>query len=217
MNFSWLAVFVFFLFWLLIYFSFSSERKTLFTSFWLLGLYLFWGFKIISSFHFPLAIFFLFYLSAFGLLFLLFGLMNLFFKNRLAIYSFFQNFFLLIIFLIFYYSSTPPYFFPLIFFLFLSLFFLFKEAFSFFGLNFFQRQRLFALFLALAIIEVFWLSGFLSLGFINSALFLTILSAFLKKLILTHLQGKLNLSFVFQNIFLFLCLCLIIFIFSFSS
>ncbi|PIR07335.1 hypothetical protein COY65_01030 [Candidatus Jorgensenbacteria bacterium CG_4_10_14_0_8_um_filter_39_13] len=214
LNFSWLAGFIFFISWLLIYFSFSSEKQWLFSSFWLTGFYTFWGFKIILNFPVRISTSLLIYFAAGLIFFLLFGLMNLYFKNRLSAYSFFQDFLLMVIFLIFFHSLSLPWLFPLGFVLFFSLFFLFKEVFSFAGLNFYRRHAVISLLLALGTVEVAWLVGFLPLGFINGAIFLTLFSFICRDTALTHFKGGLTLSFVFIQISLFLLLSLIIFIFS---
>lgn len=214
LNFSWLAGFIFFISWLLIYFSFSSEKQWFFASFWLAGFYTFWGFKTILNFPVRTSILLLIYFAAGLILFLLFGLMNLYFKNRLSVYSFFQDFLLMVIFLIFFNLFQLPWIFPLGFVLFFSLFFLFKEAFSFAGLNFYRRHAVISLLLALGTVEVAWLAGFLPLGFFNAAIFLTLFSFICRDTALTHFKGGLTLSFVFTQISLFLLFSLLIFIFS---
>lgn len=200
-----LAVFAVFLFWL--YYFQLLERKGLGFSFLVLsvsGLLIlyFWGVGFYPILAGCLIAAFLFYLLA--------GLANFAFKERVSVYLFLNTGLLLTVFILFFKQGTAQsnYYSGLLFLLFAFVFLFLNECFCFWqpldGRLFYPR--FFALVGAFLTAELFWVVGLLPLGFINAAILLTTFVFLFRDAVLAYAAGRFNRKFFAGQILVFLIL-----------
>lgn len=149
---------------------------------------------------------------SFLLFFAVFGLANLFFRERFLVYGVLNTALLVSFFLFFFYLARGPENFWLLGpALFITTFFLLKEVLIFFGFSGKRRLALHAGALSLISLEFFHISQFLPLGFINAAAYIAIFLVLAKDLVVSSINGTLNFSFMMKQITLFLVLTIVVF------
>ncbi len=214
LNFSLPVFLVFSLLLVGIYFSQLPERGQFKTSFLILVL------TAISALFFFASNFYLVILIclAFGFLFyLLLGVTDLIFKNRQAVYLFFNTCLFLAVFLLFFGADKSKHFLLINALLFLVIFLLFKECFDF--LRSVNHNSLFiihnSLFIALVFsflgLELFWAINLLPIGFINSAILLALFVFLTRDFTLIYFSGRLNRRFFVNHLLIFVILVIFIF------
>jgi hypothetical protein len=201
-----LAIFVISVFWL--YFSQLSERKRLRSSFIILFLMAFLILRL-EEVNFGIFLGETIFLSL--LFYLLLGLDTFIFKNPKATYLFLNTGLFLIIFLFFCGLGGLNYFWGINFLLFFIIFFLSKECFL---RNSIHQPLFFSLVITFLTLELFWVINLLPIGFVNSAIFLTIFVFLARDFILAYFSGQLNRRFIISQFLIFSFLGIIIFIFS---
>jgi len=195
------AIFIISVFWL--YFSQLPERRHFRFSFIIL----------------MLTAFFVLHFSVWGILiffplfYLLLGLGAFVFKNSAAVYLFLNTCLFLIIFLFFFGLGRPEYFLLVNLLLFLIIFFLLRECFknSLFPIH---NSQFIALVIAFLSLELFWAINLLPLGFVNSAILLTLFIFLTRDFVLAYFSGRLNRQFLVSHFLIFSILAVLIFVFS---
>jgi len=204
------AVFVAALFiFLVIYFTLSPERKILRRSILLLVFLGMVGSKILAGASFWPRFGFgcLWTLGFFALL----GLTEFFFVNREQIYGLLNTLILFFSFAVFFYLNRGGNFWALGLILVLLLVSLFSEALRFFEAGAPRRTFFLSAAAGFVVLELAWILGFLPLGFLNAALFLTLISFLLRDTVVFSLRGKLNLPLILRELAILFVLGLTIF------
>lgn len=214
-DFSPAALLFFFLLLFWFYFSQLPERRHFRLSFIILSLTAFLALRFSGvglgvSLGEILIFSFLFYL--------LLGLGAFVFKNPNAIYRFLNTCLLLVVFLFFFGVGKSEHFLLVNLLLFLVVFFLFRECFVFFRSAALQpqitvHQPLFtALVIAFLSLELFWSISLLPIGFINSAILLTLFVFLMRDFVLAYFSGRLSRKFLIYHSLIFIILISLIFI-----
>lgn len=192
-----------------IYFREPPFRRFIFkTSFWLLVLLIFivFGLGPLPQIAFwPLLI-------LFGLAFwILDGLINFSFKNRLFFYSLFNDLIVLLgAALFFRFFLRFPFLTSLAWFIFLIL--VLNEFCRVWEIFRPRRTLVVNAVIALAGLEIGVLTVFLPLGFINAAALLTLFVIFSREAVLNHFRGELSLSYLFRQFTFFVLAVIIVFL-----
>lgn len=213
-NFSFPVLFVFFLLFLWFYLSQLPERRYFRISFLILIVTAFFvlrflGYSFSLIFWETLFFSFLFYLLS--------GLTALTFRDRQSVYLFINTCLFLIIFLLFFSIGKSKYFLLSNVSFFLIIFLLLKEGFDFLrslmphSLFIIPNSQFMSLVIAFLSLELFWIIGLLPVGFINSALLLTLFVFFMRDFALAHFSGRLNRRFIFNHFIAFIILAVLIF------
>lgn len=208
-NFHFIAILGFFVLLLIIYFSQAGERKLLRLSFWVLPALSLAAIGLISPINLIGLIGFIFVFAI--LFFIILGLVDFFFKERALVYGIFNTALFLILFLLFFYLTPLKNFWILGIALFFLIILIFGEIFKFFEMP--KTKRTFALAAAASLlgVEFSWITGLLPLGFINSAVFLTLFFLLTRDAFIASVRGNLNFSFVFRELLFFVFITIIIF------
>ena len=213
-NFSLSAIFIFCFLLLWFYFSQLPERGYSRISFLVLVLTAFFALRFFGT-NFSVA---LGLVPIFSFLFyLLLGLTAFIFKNRHSVYLFLNTGLFLAVFLLFFSVAQSKYFLFLNFLLFLIIYFLIKECFDFLrsavqnSLFLIPNSRFIALVLAFLSLELFWAISLLPIGFINSAILLTLFVFLMRDFALTYFSGRLNRRFLIYHSLIFIILVSLIF------
>lgn len=144
------------------------------------------------------------------LFYLLVGLANFVFKDKLSVYLFLNTGLLLIVFALFFNRGTEwAKYFPWLFLLlFIIVFLLLRECFLFWksAASHLHYPLFFALLGAFLSVEMFWAIGLLPLGFIKAAIFLTTFVFLFRDAILAYAAGCFNRKFFLGQILVFLVL-----------
>ncbi len=213
-NFSFSALFIFFILLIGLYFSQLPERGYFKISFLILIL------TALSTLNFVQGNFYLaiFSCAVFAFLFYLFlGVMDLIFKNRQAVYLFFNTYLFLGVFSLFFGADKSKYFLLINALLFLAIFLLFKECFGFLRLVsrhfsfIIHNSRFISLVFAFLGLELFWAINLLPIGFINSAILLTLFIFLMRDFVLIYFSGRLNRRFFVNHLLIFIILVIFIF------
>lgn len=211
--FSWLAISVFWGFFGYVYFAESFRRRSFRFSYWLLVLLTFIFIKIGLDYFWTPVLALSFFLIFLVLFFVILGLIDFVFGNQFLIYNLFHSSFFLAVFGIFFYFR-----FFSSFWLFLGLFLttllLLEEFFVFNGIGWPKRRLAAEGVLALAAVQIAWLTSFLPIGFINSAAFLVLFLGLSRDAILAHFQGHFSIFYLFRQLTFFVILSLFIFLIS---
>ncbi len=212
-RFSFLGCLVYFTVIAFLYFSESSERKTLRVSFWTVSVLALLAFSDAASLPpllIPSIIKVMIVLSFGAMLYFLLGLSHLAFPDRALSYRLVQSialFFVMAEFFFFAPSLGDASFFP--FFLWsagmiILLALLFKEAFVFLGVHHRRRTvRLLSFASGFLALEVSLLVLFLPLGFISAGAFLALFLVLFRDTLIMHFEGGLVFSFVLKELTLF--------------
>ena len=194
-----------------VYYSLLPDRTALYVSFSLAACLGFFGLFLLRDAS-P-AISFLAVIGFGALFFLVVGLVQFFFKDRMLVFGILETVLFLAIFAILF-SLTEfvplayevPWFFGTA----LLVFLLFRESFLFTGIAVGRRMNVLSLTAALLATELVWFLRFLPLGFLNNAAFLTLFLILLKDGIKAHTGGTLSHSFVFRSLVIFVFFSVII-------
>ncbi|MDP3052800.1 MAG: hypothetical protein Q8N22_02510 [bacterium] len=213
-NFSFSA-FLFFSFLMAgIYFSQLPERGQFRISFLVLTLTALLAFYFFAD---------SFYLAFFGclifsfLFYLLLGLTDFIFENRRAVYLFFNTCLFLAVFSLFFGADKSKHFLLINALLFSAIFLLFKECFGFLRsashrLPFIvHNPRFISLVFSFLGLELFWAINLLPIGFINSAILLTLFVFLMRDFVLIYFSGRLNRRFFANHFLIFIILVIFIF------
>lgn len=214
LNFSVPFLVVFSILLISLYFSQLPERGSFKVSFLLLVLTAF-STLIFFKNNFYLVVF---SCLAFGFLFyLLLGLTAFVFKNRHSVYLFFNTSLFLAAFLLFFAADKSKYFLPINLLLFLAIFVIFRECFGFLRSSA-QRPQLIvhnpqflSLVFAFLGLELFWAISLLPVGFVNSAVLLTLFVFLMRDFAIAYSAGHLNRQFFISHCLLFVILIVLIF------
>ena len=213
-NFSFFALFIFFLLLVGLYFSQLEDRGYLKTSFFVLALTALLSLNFLKG-NFGLAVF---ACLVFSLLFyLLLGLVALLFKNRHSVYLLFNTCLFLVIFLDFFSVDKSKHFLIINLLLFSVIFFLFKACFNFLrsagqnSLFVIHNSQFIALVFAFITLELFWVINLLPIGFINSAVLLTLFIFLMRDFAIAYFSGRLNRQFFIHHCLMFVVLAVLIF------
>lgn len=145
------------------------------------------------------------------LFFVLLGLIDFFFKERLSVYGVFSTALVALLSIVFFYLARDPgnfWFLGTAFFLVLYL--LLKEAFGIWEAGL-RRLTLSALILSFLGLELSYILQFLPLGFLNAALFLTLFSVLARDAVISSAKGNLGFSLMMKQVTFFVILAIIIF------
>ena len=192
-----------------VYLSEVEERYVLGRSFWVMAFAGLAGMKFLVAAPHP------FFWGFTGLwtlgFFTALGLTAFFFANRQFVYGLLNTLVLFLVFFLFFYFNQIGNFWSLGLILFLLIGTIFGEAFRFLEIGASRRTRLFSWGLAVVILELAWILSFLPLGFVNAAVFLTLVSLIVRDAVLLHFKGLLNQGFVLKELVIFWVLGLIVF------
>ncbi len=213
-NFSFSAFLIFSLLLVGIYFSQLPERGQLRISFFVLAL------TALSALNFFADSLYLviFGCLIFGFLFyLLLGLTDFIFENRRTVCLFFNTCLFLAVFSLFFGADKSKHFLLINALLFLAIFLLFRECFNFLrsvsqNSSFIIHNSVFiALVFAFLGLELFWAINLLPIGFINSAILLTLFVFLMRDFVLVYFSGRLNRRFFVNHLLVFIILVIFIF------
>jgi len=214
-DFSFFASAAFFLLILVLYLFQLPERHYFRISYLILSLASFLALRFFEGNFYPAA----FASFAFGFLsYLIFGLVNLIFENRKSVYLFLNTCLLLAVSLIVFAADKSKYFFIINVLLFLAVFLLFEGCFNFLrsagrnSLLAFHNSRFVSFVFAFLGLELFWTISLLPIGFINSAVLLTLFLFLTRDFTLSYFSGLLNRRFLINNFFVFIFLAVFVFI-----
>jgi hypothetical protein len=126
-------------------------------------------------------------------------------KNLLVLYSVFIGYFL---------SNKYNLFFVKFLAVFVIVFFVVQEWFLWLGIDFPRRRRLISIVFSFIILQFVWVVSLLPLGFINSALLITIFVYLMFSFCANHFKGTLNKKLVINNLIILASSLLIIFFFT---
>ncbi|KKU98995.1 MAG: hypothetical protein UY32_C0009G0024 [Candidatus Jorgensenbacteria bacterium GW2011_GWC1_48_8] len=192
-----------------IYLSEVQERYALGRSFWVMAFAGLVGGKILASA--PLALL----LGFTGLwtigFFTVLGLTAFFFANRQFVYGIFNTPVIFLVLFLFFYISQIGNFWSSGIILFLLIGLIFGEVFRFFEINAPRRTFLFSWGFAVLTLEVAWILSFLPLGFMNAAIFITLVLLVARDTVINHFKGALNLVFLLKELAIFWVLGLLVF------
>lgn len=214
-NFSFLT-FLFFLFLVIgIYFSQLPERGQFKTSFLFLVLTALAALNFFAESFYPA----IFICAVFSFLFYLFlGITGIIFKNRQAVYLFFNSCLFLAVFSLFFGVDKSRHYLIINLLLFLIIYFLIKECFYFLrsviqnSLFVIHNSQFIALVFAFLGLELFWVINLLPIGSINSAILLTLFIFLMRDFALIYFSGRLNRRFLVNHFLIFIILVVFIFI-----
>lgn len=213
-NFSISALIVFSFLLIGLYFSQLPERSHFKISFLILVL------AALSTLNFYQGSLYLVIFSCliFSFLFyLLFGITALIFKDHQSVYLFFNTCLFLAVFLLFFAADKSKHFLFINFLLFLAVFFVFKECFNFLrsanqnSLFIIHNAQFIALVFAFLTLELFWVINLLPVGFVNSAVLLTLFIFLMRDFVVAYFSGRLNRQFFIYHISMFVVLAALIF------
>lgn len=213
-DFSFFAIFVFFLLAGWLYFSQLPERFHFRVSFLVLVATAVFALRFFGS-NFYLA-----FLGClvFGFLFyLLLGLPALVFRNRQSVYLLLNTGLFSVVFLLFFGADKLKHFLTINFLIFLVIFFLFKECFDFLhsavhnSLFIVHNSRFVSLVFAFLSLELFWAISLLPIGFINLAVLQTLLVFLTRDFALAYFSGRLDRRFLIYQFLVFIALVSLIF------
>lgn len=213
-NFSVSALIAFLILLISLYFSQLPERGHFKISFLILVLA---ALLILNFFQNDLYLVIFVCLAFSFLLYLLFGLPALFFKNRHSVYLFLNTSLFLAVFLLFFAADKSKYFLFINFLLFLAVFFIFRECFDFLRsaaqrFQFIVHNSWFiSLVFAFLSLELFWAINLLPIGFVNSAVLLTLFVFLMRDFAIAYSSGHLNRQFFIYHFLLFILLAALIF------
>jgi hypothetical protein len=205
---------------LAIYLSESPERRVLRSSFWLLSMFSILGIAAVSLLpgYFLIDIMAAFLILFFGIsLFLVFGLTNVFFKNKVLVYNLLNAAVLVYFFLLAFYLTPDPsgkeVFNFILWFLaiFLGSRLIMKETLIVNGSPENRNLKITVWSFSLIIAEIAVFAAILPLGFVDAAAFLTLFSVLGRDVILARLNGSLNLYLVFREVTIFVVVLSLIF------
>lgn len=195
------------------YFTQVAERKALRVSLWslpLVALIGFWAFPAHPAFFGGSAAFgVLAFALFFGAFFILAGLGDFLFKDRFLWYGIAHTVTLLAVFLVFPLLAAASLWWLFVFFF--VLFWLFEEAFVFFGVETPRRVRAASAALTFLAVEISFLTGLLPLGALDAAAFLALLFFLLRDALVAHFEGALDRGFALRGLTVFVLFALIIF------
>jgi len=217
---SFWPVFIFACAMLAIYLSEPPERRSLRSSFWLLSILSILGVAAVSALsgYFLINLMSVLLALSFGVsLFLIFGLTNLFFKDKIVTYNFLNAAVSASFFLMAFYIMPDPSnngVFNLVLW-FLAVFIgsrvIVKEALVFNGLPENKSLRVITWSFSLIVAEIAIFAAVLPLGFVDAAAFITLLSIMGRDVILARFSGSLNRSLVFREVTIFVLILSLIF------
>lgn len=209
-DFSWWTIAAFFLILFSIYLSETGERGFTRFSFWLGAALSVEGLYLLlppapeaAGFYEPII-----FWAAVLFFAVLLGLNRLLFKNRFFVYGMLSTVLLFFLFLV-YYSLPRTFLWTLL--LFLAVTLLIKEALEFFGFRGKKRNVLVGALVGFLSVEISWVLGFLPLGFINAAIFLTLITLLLRDSLTRHFTGSLNAVYILRELTLFIVFAMVIF------
>lgn len=192
-----------------IYLSETLERKALRRTFLVLVISGLVGAKVFGALSLPI------FWGFWGLwtlgFFVALGMTGFYFVSRDAVYGFLNTLVVFLISVIFFYLNRAANFWfagPIFFVIFSAVF---GEVFGFLGVRAPRRELILSLALAFVLTEIAWILGFLPLGFLNSALFLTLFSAVIRDIVVSRFRGKLDLPLFLRELAILFILGLIIF------
>ncbi len=212
-------IFLFIVAALYFYFHPLFEAKKNFSSFLIL-LFV----ALLAASHLPVAAgkWNFFAAALFGLFFfILLGVKNLVFINRLVIYEFVNNFLFFSLFIVFFLFDKADWFFLKYAIIFLAIFALFRafllsqdflRGTQASNLPIAAKINLFSVSLAVLISQFILIAAYLPIGFLNLAAISLVVVLALKDLTISHLYGNLNRSIILKNATMVLIFSVIIFI-----
>jgi hypothetical protein len=203
-----------------IYLSESPERRILRSSFWLFSLFSILGIAAVSSLsgYFLIGPMTVFLILLFGFsIFLIFGLVNLLFKDKTFVYNLLNTAVLAYFFLLAFYmmpglSSGGSVDFVLWFLaVFLGFRLIMKETLVMNGSPESRNLKITAWSFSLIVAEIAVFAAMLPLGFVDAAAFLTLFSILGRDMVLARLSGLLSPSLVFKEMTIFVVVLSLIF------
>ncbi len=213
-NFSFLAFLIFSLLAVEIYFSQLPERGQFKISFLFLVLTALAVLNFFANGFYPA----IFICAVFAFLFYLFlGITDIIFKNRQAVYLFFNTCLFLGVFSLFFGADKSKHYLIINLLLFLIIYFLIKECFDFLrlvvknSLFIIHNSQFIAFVFAFLGLELFWAINLLPIGFINSAILLTLFIFLMRDFTLIYFSGRFNRQFFVNYLLVFVILVVFIF------
>lgn len=208
-GFGWFPLIAFFGVVFIIYVLESATAKSIKASFWLLPI-----FTVVGSYFllklfpsvFPTAPIVAFVFAF--IFFIILGLQNFLFKNRLLIYGILNALIFLILSLVVF-SQNILIFWSAV--LFLAVYFVFKESLGFFGVVSTKHSSFISAAVAFLGLVIGFFLSFLPLNFIGLAAFLTLFLLLVRDSFLVYSQGFLDLNFVFRELTFFILISFVIF------
>ncbi len=189
-----------------VYFREIEEKKFFRTSFWLLPVLVLAAIGLIGPISpiGPIAVFAV-------LFFVLLGLINLFFKERFLVYGVFNAAVLVALSLLFFFLLRPGNFWLSGTVFFAALFLILRENLGFLGPFSGRRATLSAGIIAFLGLELSYFLQFLSLGFINAAVYLALFLVLVREAAVSSIKGSFSFSFMMRQITLFAVLSIVVF------
>jgi len=206
LHFSFFSLLIFFLLMLKVYFSQTGARQHFRTSFWVSNLLFVIFLAQIENLIGLKLLIFIFYGV---LMFLILGLMNLFFKEKFIVYNFVNLLILLLLFsgIFAFHPLFKNFSFWQIFLwsfgIFWGVVLVLLEFWKNFGKGFLRKERFWSYLIGLLALELSMILVFLPLGFFNAAIFLTLILLILRNVYLAYENGSLNFNFIFKELTIF--------------
>jgi hypothetical protein len=203
-SFNPISLALFFLVLFTLYWSETPERRQVRFSFWLASILCLIAVHLLDS---PWL--FLVALLSLAVFFILFALSHLLFKNQFFFYEILNAVLIFGSTAIYFEKADGDFWGKLIFFAVITA--LFSEAFDFFGFVAKKRKFLAAAAIGLIALEITWILGFLPLGILNSAAYLTLVLILIRDCLAVYWRGLLSKNFFLRELMFFVILSVIIF------